>query len=509
MSQPNSMLLTDLLRRLLPETELEKLEKITIKGISLDNRTLDTDWLFVALNGSQCDGRRFSAAALKQGAAAVLSELAPEQVSYVELTADGAIVHLSDLVAQLSQIAGDYYGQPSQHLTLIGVTGTNGKTTVTQLIAQWLELLGQRAYTLGTLGNGFIEALEPSINTTLNAIDVQRHLAQAVAAGASYAVMEVSSHGLALHRIADLTFDVAAFTNLSRDHLDFHGDMAGYAAAKQQLFSAKHCLQAVLNGQDPVARQWLEQWDSKVKVSCFNQRQPDVEQYLVATNVSYHTGGIDATIVTNQQQGQLSSQLLGAFNLENILAALNILVSAGFTLEQLLELAPQLSPVAGRMEAFSVAGLPTVVVDYAHTSDALVKALQALRVHCDNELVVMFGCGGDRDQGKRPLMAAAAEQYADKVIFTQDNSRSESPQLIIEQMFAGIQKPAAIKVELERTKAVELAIKMASANDIVLLAGKGHEDYQLLGAETLDYDERVWAQKVLARLSKESIDDRS
>jgi len=509
MSQQDPMLLSELLSGLLPEAELAKLEQIKINGLSLDSRTLCEGWLFVALNGSLSDGRIYSAGALKQGASAVLSELTADQSSYVELTDAGFIVHVADLVAQLSRLAGIFYRQPSNKLTLIGVTGTNGKTTVTQLIAQWLELLGHRTYTLGTLGNGFIKQLEPSINTTLNAIDVQRHLAQAVTAGATYAVMEVSSHGLALDRVEDLVFDVAAFTNLSRDHLDFHGDMAQYAAAKQMMFSAKYCVKAVLNGQDPMTKQWLKQWDPQVEVSCFNQRMPDVEDYLVATDVQYHSGGIRATVATatSQQQGQLDCQLLGAFNLENILAALNVLTSAGFALNNLLALAPQLMPVAGRMEAFTRVGHPTVVVDYAHTGDALVKALQALRVHCDNELVVMFGCGGDRDQGKRPLMAAAAEQYADKVIFTQDNSRSEPPQLIIDQMFAGIKAPAAITVELTRTKAVQLAVNNAQVNDIVLLAGKGHEDYQLLGDQRLDYDERVWAQQVLAQRMIRSNDD--
>jgi UDP-N-acetylmuramoyl-L-alanyl-D-glutamate--2,6-diaminopimelate ligase len=503
------MLLHKLLVGVLPGTELAKLEQIQISGISLDSRELGSGWLFVALNGALCDGRHFIGSAFEQGAAAVLSELDDTEASYVELHRDGVTIHLTDLTAQLSPLAGIFYRHPSRQLTLIGVTGTNGKTTVTQLIAQWLELLGHRTYTMGTLGNGFVEQLEPSINTTLNALDVQRHLANAVTASASYAVMEVSSHGLALDRVADLVFDIGIFTNLSRDHLDFHGDMASYADAKKLMFSAKHCRQAVLNGQDPVTSQWLSQWDQQVKVSCFNQRQPGIDSYLIATEVQYHNGGISALVDASGQQGQLNSQLLGSFNLENILAALMALIEAGFELKQLLELAPKLTPVVGRMEAFSHVGHPTVVVDFAHTSDALVKALQALRVHCENQLVVMFGCGGDRDQGKRPLMAAAAEQYADKVIFTQDNTRSERAELIIEQMFAGINDPSAVTVELDRKAAVRLAINDAGAKDIVLLAGKGHEDYQIIGDQRLDYDERAWAQEMLSQRVAGANNDRS
>lgn len=499
MSQQTLMPLSQLLASQLSAADLAKVSDINVNRMTLDSREVTHGGLFVALNGSQTDGRRFIASAFNNGASAVLAELGPGQTSYVETTGAGLIIYLANLAAELSHLAAIFYRQPGNKVTMIAVTGTNGKTTVTQLIAQWLELLGHKTYTLGTLGNGFIGQLQPSPNTTLNAIAVQQHLANAVALSASFVVMEVSSHGLSQHRVADLVFDVAVFTNLSRDHLDFHGDMATYAAAKQTLFSAKFCRSAVINGNDAIARQWLNDWDDKVKVSCFNRRHGDVKSYLVATDVSYQNNGISATVATEHRRARLTSCLLGTFNLENILAALNALTSASFELEALVELAPALRPVAGRMEAFVSAGCPTVVVDYAHTSDALAKALQALRCHCDNELVVVFGCGGDRDQGKRPLMAAAAEQYADKIIFTQDNSRSEAAEVIFKQMFNGIRNPAAITVEPRRAFAVELAINNAGEQDIVLLAGKGHEDYQLIGNQRLDYDERRWANQVLQR----------
>ncbi|NRA70693.1 MAG: UDP-N-acetylmuramoyl-L-alanyl-D-glutamate--2,6-diaminopimelate ligase [Gammaproteobacteria bacterium] len=494
--------LTQLLAIYLPANELSKLADLHINAMTLDSREVTIGSLFVALKGSVTDGRQYIDSALAAGATAILSELTggenSAQANFVEVTPQGTIIHLADLPAKLSALAGEFYQQPSQKVTMIAVTGTNGKTTVTHLIAQWLELLGHQTYTLGTLGNGLLAQLVPSPNTTLNAIDLQKHLAQAVALNASHVVMEVSSHGLALHRVADIQFDVAVFTNLSRDHLDFHGDMVSYAAAKQSLFSAKHCKRAVLNGDDPISSQWLANWDSHVNVSCFS-RQDSVHAFIAANETIYHSNGIETTIKNQQQALQLKSKLLGAFNLENILAALTALTSAGFDLAELVGFAPQLKPVAGRMEAFVSAGKPTVVVDYAHTSDALAKALQALRVHCSGQLIVMFGCGGDRDQGKRPLMAAAAEQYADQIIFTQDNSRSEDPKVIIEQMLTGLNNRSAIKIELERTKAVELAINHANEQDIVLLAGKGHEDYQIIGQQRINYDERAWARDVLEK----------
>lgn len=495
----NLMRLNELLARRLPAAELSKVSEINVSSITLDSREVTVNSLFVALSGSQTDGRLFISDAFAKGASAVICELDTDHAGYVEATAAGLIIYLPDLVAQLSALAAVFYRQPNDKLKIIAVTGTNGKTTVSQLIAQWLELLGHKTYTMGTLGNGFSGRLAASPNTTLNAIAVQHHLALAAESSASFVVMEVSSHGLAQHRVADLFFDVAVFTNLSRDHLDFHGDMASYAAAKRVLFSSKYCRNAVINGEDLISRQWLRQWDNEVKVSCFNRRVAEVESFLVASDVSFNNGGISAIIEDQNQRVQLDSRLLGAFNLENILAALNALTSVGFELVELAELASSVMPVAGRMEAFINQGQPTVVVDYAHTSDALAKALQALRLHCDNELVVVFGCGGDRDQGKRPLMAATAEQYADKVIFTQDNSRSEEPANIFKQMFEGISNPDIVTLEFNRAEAVELAVNSAGEHDVVLLAGKGHEDYQVIGKQRLDYDERAWAKKVLAR----------
>ncbi|MDP2561457.1 UDP-N-acetylmuramoyl-L-alanyl-D-glutamate--2,6-diaminopimelate ligase [Psychrobium sp. 1_MG-2023] len=479
-----------------------ELNGISVNAITLDSRQVSAGSLFVALNGAQTDGRLYIDKAIDLGASAVLSEAQSDDNKDAEIInisyREGiAIIHVTHLSHLLSEIASRFYDHPQRQLKLIGVTGTNGKTTVTQLISQWLELLGHKPYSMGTLGNGFNGHLADSPNTTLNPIDLIAHLASARDGGADYVVMEVSSHGLELGRVSALHFDATAFTNLTQDHLDFHGDMASYAKAKQQLFSANYTDKAALNANETIVTEWLAQWDNAVELSLFNQGQTDQSSYLEATNVVYSNHGIKADIQSSFGQGQLNSQLLGAFNLDNLLTALNVLCLLEFSLDKLLVIAPKLSAVAGRMEVFHQAKSPSVVVDYAHTPDALEKALLALRVHCQGQLVVVFGCGGDRDQTKRPLMARAAEQYADKVYITQDNSRSESPEIIFSHVLAGIQQRDAIVVEYDRVRAVSQAVHAAGSEDIVLLAGKGHEDYQLINGQRISYDERALANELV------------
>ena len=492
-----SIVLSSLLQVLLNDEQLLSLSKLNISHLTLDSREVCQGSLFVALNGAQTDGRRFCNKAIELGASAILSELECSD-NHIEWHQTGVpIIHVSQLSSHLSHIASIFYQRPQDNLILLGITGTNGKTTVTQLICQWLTLLGKKAYSMGTLGNGLIDDLKPSQNTTLNAIDLIKHLAIARDANAQYLVMEVSSHGLSLDRLKSLHFAVAAFTNLSQDHLDFHGDMASYASAKQQLFTTKYCDKAVLNGSDKVAQAWNEQWPSEIELSAFNQPLTNAKHYMLANNVHFDHSGISADIESSFGQGILNSSLLGQFNLDNLLTALNTLCLAGFDFEKLVHLAPTLQAVPGRMEVFSNQNSPTVVVDYAHTPDALEKALLALRLHCQGKLSVVFGCGGDRDNSKRALMAKAAEQFADTVYFTQDNSRSESAQQIFNDMLSGISQPERITIEADRTTAIELALSHSTSQDMILLAGKGHEDYQILNGQTVDYDERALAKKLV------------
>lgn len=496
--------LSHLLEGYVTNEQLAALAAIDISNIGIDSRLITTNGLFVALNGAQTDGRLYINKAIELGAVAVLVDSSDKDFDTFDIKAYSVpVIAIGELEMQLSEIASRFYDYPQNDLSLIGITGTNGKTTVSQLVGQWLTLLGKTAYCMGTLGNGLYNDLAYSPNTTLNAVDLIAHLHRAKQLGASHVVMEVSSHGLELGRVKALHFDVAAFTNLTQDHLDLHGTMQAYGEAKYALFTDAYSKKVVLNNADETAQQWIERWraDNRlVELTCFNQTSDLAINNIIADNVVFDHCGISASLSVNDNSYNLRSKLLGAFNLDNILTAFSCLLAAGFTAEQLLEHVSTLSPVAGRMEVFGNDKTPSVVVDYAHTPDALKQALKALRVHCNGELWVVFGCGGDRDATKRPLMASIAEQYADRLVITQDNSRSESPSLIFADMLEGIERKEDVVVEHERTFAVKSTIERAKVGDIVLLAGKGHEDYQILQCGRVDYDERALAQKTVEEL---------
>lgn len=383
-------------------------------------------------------------------------------------------------------------------MRLVGVTGTNGKTTTTQLLAQWSQLLGETSAVMGTVGNGLLGKVIPTENTTGSAVDVQHVLAGLVEQGATFGAMEVSSHGLVQHRVAALKFAASVFTNLSRDHLDYHGDMEHYEAAKWLLYSTHHCGQAIVNADDEVGRRWLAKLPDAVAVSMEDHINPNCHgRWLKAIDVDYHDSGATIRFASSWGDGEIESRLMGAFNVSNLLLALATLLALGYPLADLLKTATQLQPVCGRMEVFSAPGKTTVVVDYAHTPDALEKALQAARLHCTGKLWCVFGCGGDRDKGKRPLMGAIAEQFADVVVVTDDNPRTEEPRAIINDILAGMLDAGQAKVMEGRAEAVTSAIMQAKENDVVLVAGKGHEDYQIVGAHRLDYSDRVTAARLL------------
>lgn len=489
--------LHQMLRSVVSEELLSQIEPLNVQAITLDSRCVTSGGLFVALGGANTDGRLYIDAAIEKGAVAVLCELDNGRGAYVELSHSTPIIYIPNLALRLSHIASEFYQHPQNEMVLIGITGTNGKTTVTQLICQWLEKLGHTTYSMGTLGNGLTGQLVESPNTTLNAIDLMANLANAKQLGAQYVVMEVSSHGIELGRVDALTFDISAFTNLSQDHLDFHGNMESYADAKKQLFSAKFSKQAVLNGNDNIAFAWAQDWHYENPLSSYNQKLPHANDFVLANDVIYSTDGISAVIDASFGQGQLNAKLLGQFNLDNLLCAINVLCLAGFELAQVLKIAPSLASIPGRMEVFQHGNSPTVVVDYAHTPDALTQTIKALRRHCQGKLSVLFGCGGDRDNSKRPLMAQAASANADSLIVTQDNSRSEPFEQILTHIMTGFTTTENIVIEENRAKAVKLAVSNAKFGDIVLLAGKGHENYQIIGNQCLDYDERALAKSLV------------
>lgn len=468
---------------------------IAIERMTLDSRDVAPGCLFVAVRGHSADGRDFIAEALARGAAAVMFQAdSPEQAGLAR--DDHRLLGVYRLPEQLSLLAGVFHGDPSRQLQLVGVTGTNGKTTVTQLVAQWSRLLGIRAGVMGTLGNGLDGALRTTANTTGSALDVQRELAEQLAAGAKRVAMEVSSHGLHQHRVAALDFDVAVFTNLSRDHLDYHGTMAEYGEAKRQLFEL--CSRArVINADDVVGRRWLGRYPDAVACSLHGRVADFPGRQLVAETVHFYGDGVKVTVNSDWGNGVLSAPLMGRFNVANLLAAMASLLALGESFDRLLATAPGLAGVAGRMEPFRTAGKPQVVVDYAHTPDALEQVLQALRQHCRGRLWCLVGCGGDRDKGKRPLMAAAAEAGADVVILTDDNPRTESPEAIIDDMRRGLSEPEAALVIHQRADAIRHAIEQAGVDDIVLVAGKGHEDYQIVGTHKLHYSDRETVAQLL------------
>ena len=461
---------------------------IAITSMTLDSRAVTPGCLFMAINGQSQDGRQFIADALEKGVAAVLVEVdTPEQAGLVR--DDHRLLNVYQLPQYLSQLAGLFYGDASAEVPLVGVTGTNGKSTVTQLIANWSSLLGTQAGVLGTLGNGLYGQLQPTINTTGSALAVQQELARQQALGAKRLVMEVSSHGLHQHRVAALHFKVAVFTNLSRDHLDYHANMAEYGEAKRQLFEL--CTQTrVINADDALGRRWLSLYPHAIAYSLHGRLSDFAGKQIVAETVHFYADGMKVAINSDWGNGVLSAPLMGSFNVANLLAAMAVLLALGEPFERLLATAPLLSGVDGRMEPFSAAHKPLVVVDYAHTPDALEQVLGALRQHCKGRLWCLVGCGGDRDKGKRPLMAAAAEQGADVLVLTDDNPRTESAAAIIDDMRQGLRESEVVTLIHNRAAAIKYAIEQAHADDIILVAGKGHEDYQLVGSEKMHYSDR-------------------
>ncbi|MCG7584745.1 UDP-N-acetylmuramoyl-L-alanyl-D-glutamate--2,6-diaminopimelate ligase [Photobacterium sp. OFAV2-7] len=476
-----------------------ELADIELTGMTLDSRQVRAGEMFVAVNGHAVDGRRFIPAAIEAGASLILAEADESTDNGTVASQNGvAIVYLYQLGQQLSAIARRFFGQPDEQLKLVAVTGTNGKTTISQLLAQWAEQLGYCAGVMGTTGNGLLQQLKPAVNTTGSAIEIQQVLAELVEDGASFAAMEVSSHGLVQGRVKALDFAASIFTNLSRDHLDYHGDMASYAAAKKTLFTDHNSGLAIINADDEVGREWLLTLPEAVAVASDKSRlSGHAGHALWLKQVEYSTRGVTVCFDSSWGGGQFTAPLVGSFNVMNLMLALATLLATGHALPRLLETAPKLQAVIGRMEVFQKSDKPMMVVDYAHTPDALEKALQALRVHCRGRLWCIFGCGGDRDNGKRPMMADIAECLADQIILTDDNPRSEDPATIVADMQAGLKQPELATVIHDRHAACKWALTHAGTEDIVLVAGKGHEDYQILADRTIHYSDRETVEELL------------
>ncbi|WP_010489884.1 UDP-N-acetylmuramoyl-L-alanyl-D-glutamate--2,6-diaminopimelate ligase [Pseudomonas sp. S9] len=470
---------------------------VLIRELTLDSRKVRPGDLFLAVPGLSQDGREHIADALERGAAAV----AYEAGGAFDMSVDKAeLVAIKDLAGQLSAIAGRFYGEPSRGLHMVGITGTNGKTSVSQLLAQALDKLREPCGIVGTLGNGFYNGLAQGLHTTPDPIGVQAVLADLKKSGARALAMEVSSHGLDQGRVAALDFNVAVFTNLSRDHLDYHGTMENYAAAKAKLFAWPNLRCRVINLDDAFGRQLAVQ-DHESRLISYSL--DNAEAYLHCRDVQFDDHGVRATLVTPRGEGNLRSALLGRFNLSNLLAVVGVLLGLDYALDEILKVLPGLQGPIGRMQRLGgveVAGVkqPLVVVDYAHTPDALEKVLEALRPHVKGKLLCVFGCGGDRDRGKRPLMAAVVERLADQVIVTDDNPRSEKPEQIFADIRDGLVNADNAQFIAGRGVAIAQAIGAASADDVIVLAGKGHEDYQEINGVRQPFSDLQEAAKALS-----------
>lgn len=462
---------------------------ITVSALTSDSRLARPGVAFAAYPGAVHDGRNFIPQAIAEGAAAVIWE---EEKFLWDPAWQIPNLPVSGLRQRIGELAACVYGDPSSQLQMIGVTGTNGKTSVTHWIAQALNQAGVRSAVIGTLGNGFAGQLSPASNTTPDAVQLQEAIARYVAEGARACAMEVSSHGLHQGRVNGCRFNVAVLTNLSRDHLDYHGSMEAYAAAKAGLFAWPGLEYAVLNLDDDFGLA-LAAKPTGAKIVGYGFRQGEV----VAEYCKEGRDGLVLSLNTAWGRGELKASLLGRFNAYNLLAALAALLVSDVPFDEACAALEKTQPAAGRMQTLGGGKRPLVVVDYAHTPDALEKVLSTLRpLAGEGRVICVFGCGGNRDKGKRPLMGRAASKGADLLYVTSDNPRGEDPLDIIADILHGVKTDTA-HIEPDRARAIFEAVGEARENDIVLIAGKGHEDYQEVQGQKTHFSDVEAAQKAL------------
>jgi UDP-N-acetylmuramoyl-L-alanyl-D-glutamate--2,6-diaminopimelate ligase len=480
-----------LLSELLPDVPGVPAE-LAITGLVQDSRAIRPGDAFVAIAGFGAHGLNFVDVAREAGVAAILFE----PPAPADLPAPADAIAVPGLRARLGELGDHFHGRPSQAMTVVGVTGTNGKTSTVQLLTQAWALRGVRNGSIGTLGAGLYGEVVPTGFTTPLVLQLHALLAQLRDAGAQAVAMEVSSHALDQGRVDGVHFDVAVFTNLTRDHLDYHGDMQAYGAAKAKLLAWPGLRAAVVNLDDAYGRELRAALPAGTHTIGLSSRgaQADVR----AENVVLDATGIGFDLIVGDERASVQSLLLGRFNVDNLLAVAGALHALGETADAIATTLSQLQPVAGRMNRLGGDhAMPLVVIDYAHTPDALEQALSSLRAHAQGRLVCVFGCGGERDVGKRPQMAAIAEAGADLVIVTDDNPRGEDGDAIVADIVKGFSRPGAVLVQRDRAAAIARAIGAASASDIVLVAGKGHEPYQEIAGVRHPFDDTAVARALL------------
>ncbi|WMY96614.1 MAG: UDP-N-acetylmuramoyl-L-alanyl-D-glutamate--2,6-diaminopimelate ligase [Arsenophonus sp.] len=476
-----------------------KLPNKILRGITLDSRKVKIGYLFLAVKGHKTDGRKYISQAIKKGASVIIAEKEENKKSeIVQYINNVPIIYISDLKNYLSLLAEKFYDYPAKKLQLVGVTGTNGKTTISYIIAQLAQGLGEISAVMGTIGNGILTKIVPKNYTTGSAIDVQSDLKLLVDKKATFVAMEVSSHALVQSRVSSIPFKVALFSNLSHEHLDYHGNMKNYEKAKWLLFSTHQSDKQVINIDDDIGLKWLKKLPKACAVSIKNRIPKDWRgAWLSVEKIHYHKNG--TIICFNSIWGRhiLKSPLIGVFNVNNIMLAIATLSMLGYPLYMIIKSLIFLQPIYGRMEVFKSKKYPIVIVDYAHTPDALKKALIGVRLHFTGILWCVFGCGGDRDKSKRALMGSIAEKYADFVILTDDNPRTEESKVIINDIFLGFNNTQRVKKIVDRLEAITSVIMEASINDVILIAGKGHESYQIIGKRRIKYSDRLTVSRLL------------
>lgn len=464
-----------------------------VDDVVADSRRVTAGALFLAMSGGTSHGLAFTAQALGAGAAAILWDDADDTLvdtAAAQCREQGVpLLEMPELRRHAGEIAGRFHGDPSHALPVVGVTGTDGKTSVTQFLGQALSAAGTACGIVGTLGYGMAGEMRAGTHTTPDATELQRQLAELRDGGAGAVAMEVSSHALDQHRVAGVRFACAVLTNLSRDHLDYHGSMAAYADAKASLFREAKPRAAVLNLDDDFGQRLHRELGSGVRRLGYSL-DPASGAELAARTITQSPGRLEIEASVLGDRLSLSVPLLGRFNAANILAVAGALIALGHRPDELPHLLDALSPVPGRMEPFSAPGRPDVIVDYAHTPAALEAALTAVRAHYAGAVWCVFGCGGDRDRGKRPLMGEAAARAADHLVVTDDNPRTENPEAIINEIIAGTSAAADVTVRRDRRAAIAGALERAREGEAILVAGKGHEDYQIVGQTRLAYSDR-------------------
>lgn len=482
-------------------------DHISISGLALNTQQLQAGDLFIAIKGQHFDGRTYLRDAISRGASAIVCEAQGLEAFLSTQSKDIPIIPVMNLDSLLGKLAKRFYHDPSKEMDVIGVTGTNGKTTSTYVIAQALTRLRKPCGVLGTLGYGFIPQLTDCALTTPDAVSLQKYFYQMKNEGAKAVAMEVSSHGLMQNRVNAIEIKSALFTNLTQDHLDYHGTMDAYGRAKQKLFQLPSLERAVVNADSPYAEKMLRAITHKIPVASYTLQPTIVNTASIfkntlpicVTSLTLNHKGVIAKLDTAWGEGVLRSPLLGEFNVSNLLGVLGELCLQGFSLEESLNALSFAMSAPGRMQRIGGIRTPQIIIDYAHTPDALEKALKAARVHCERRLWCVFGCGGDRDKDKRAKMGQIAGQYADRIVITSDNPRTEDPETIIDEIWQGItaeQNEKAIK-EMDRKAAIEYAIKHALPVDTILIAGKGHENYQIIGKELIPFSDAKIACELL------------